>query len=139
MTRSGQILALAGVASALALLAGTPALANPGNGNSQHASHANHGPAVTHVTVVKVKPAKRAKACPPGLAKKHTGCLPPGQWKKGDLLPLEWTAQYIRYGALPDFYRARYAYDSSRRYLYRDGRVFVINAVTHAIVDIVIR
>jgi Ni/Co efflux regulator RcnB len=30
--------------------------------------------------------------CPPGLAKKNNGCMPPGQakkWKKGDVLPRE--------------------------------------------------
>ncbi|HZY15242.1 MAG TPA: hypothetical protein VFE74_01360, partial [Ramlibacter sp.] len=32
------------------------------------------------------------KACPPGLAKKHNGCLPPGQakkWQVGHVLPAE--------------------------------------------------
>lgn len=33
--------------------------------------------------VVQVEPS-RAQGCPPGLAKKHNGCMPPGQAKKYD-------------------------------------------------------
>lgn len=59
-----QILILAGAA---ALLSTTPAYAKPGHGNP----HGNHG-AMGYGT----------GGCPPGLAKKHNGCLPPGQAKK---------------------------------------------------------
>lgn len=116
-----------------------PLAAQAGNGrgpdHSQHGPQA-HNPQGHHPKAAKIK---RAKACPPGLAKKNTGCLPPGQWKKGDQLPAEWAAQYLRYGALPDFFRTRYDLDPNRRYLYRDDRVFVIDAVTRTIVDIVTR
>lgn len=135
----GRTISIGAAASALALVTAAPALADPGNGNLHGNSHASHKPAGPNVVVVKVKPAKRAKACPPGLAKKNTGCLPPGLWKKGDLLPADWVSQFIRYGALPDFYRSRYALDPNRRYLYRDDRVIVVDAVTRTIVDIIIR
>lgn len=88
------------------------------------------------------KPARpgpqRAKPCPPGLAKKHTGCLPPGQWRKGDRLPDSWAVQFIAYAALPDFFRSRYPVRSGHRYLYRDDRVFVVDAVTRVIVDVIL-
>lgn len=113
---------LAFAAAALALAG--PAQAKEGNGQG----HGQHGPAP-----------KRLKACPPGLAKKHTGCLPPGQWRKGDQLPAEWAAHYLAYAALPDFYRSRYEDDARRRYVYRDGRVFVIHAVTRVILDVIQR
>lgn len=41
----------------------------------------------------------RAGKCPPGLAKKHNGCLPPGQakkWQRGYPLPAD-----LRYYSLP--------------------------------------
>ncbi len=82
---------------------------------------------------------QRARPCPPGLAKKNTGCLPPGQWRKGDRLPDSWAAQFIAYAALPDFYRSRYPVRSGHRYIYRDDRVFVVDAVTRVIVDVILR
>ena len=82
---------------------------------------------------------QRAKPCPPGLTKKNTGCLPPGQWRKGDRLSDAWVAQFIAYAALPDFYRSRYAVRPGHRYIYRDERVFVVDAVTRIIVDVVLR
>ncbi|WP_309751763.1 hypothetical protein [Novosphingobium sp.] len=78
----------------------------------------------------------RSKACPPGLAKKHNGCLPPGQWRRGDRLPDSWLRNYVRYGQLPYSYRSRYQYDSSNRYIYRDNRVFVIDAASRVIQSI---
>lgn len=81
----------------------------------------------------------RTKPCPPGLAKKNTGCLPPGQWRKGDRLPDSWAAQFIAYAALPDFYRSRYPVRPGRGYIYRDDRVFVIDAATRVIVDVILR
>ncbi len=126
---------LAFAAAALALAGPAQAKEGNGQGHGQHGSQAHgghgagqHGPAP-----------KRLKACPPGLAKKHTGCLPPGQWRKGDQLPAEWAAHYLAYAALPDFYRSRYEDDARRRYVYRDGRVFVIHAVTRVILDVIQR
>ena len=43
-----------------------------------------------HATRVYYEPRVRAGKCPPGLAKKHNGCLPPGQakpWHRGEPLP----------------------------------------------------
>ncbi|HEX4847877.1 MAG TPA: hypothetical protein VFV30_07010 [Novosphingobium sp.] len=124
--------ALAAAALAFALPSAVQAKAN-GNGRGQGA-HAGHGPAAK-----KPPKAARAKPCPPGLAKKNTGCLPPGQWRKGDRLPEAWAVQFIAYAALPDFYRSRYPAQDGRRYLYRDGRVFVIDAVTRTVLDVILR
>ncbi|MEY4952438.1 MAG: hypothetical protein RL299_862 [Pseudomonadota bacterium] len=128
----------------LSLALGALALALPLSvqaGNGRGPDHSQHGPQGHNPSGNGPKAAKikRAKACPPGLAKKNTGCLPPGQWKKGDQLPAEWAAQFIRYGSLPDFFRTRYDLDPSRRYLYRDDRVFVVDAVTRTVLDIVTR
>lgn len=55
-----QLLALAGAAS---LLSTAPAYAKPGKGNPQAIGHVGYS----------------TGGCPPGLAKKNNGCLPPGQ------------------------------------------------------------
>lgn len=128
-------------AAALAFGLSGPAFAGQGNnGHAQHGSQA-HGDHANHTGSApkpKVK-VKRLKACPPGLAKKHNGCLPPGQWRKGDHLPVEWTRQFTAYGSLPDFYRSRYDQDSRRRYLLQEGKVFVVEAATNKILDIIAR
>ena len=123
-------------AAALAFTA-APALAKEG-GHGNHGQHSGAAQA-EHGKPAKTARAKRLKACPPGLAKKHTGCLPPGQWRKGDQLPESWMAQYLAYSALPDFYRDRYAASAGHRYVYRDDRVFVIDAVTRTILNVIIR
>ena len=129
-------------AAVLVVALSPAAAAEPGNGRSQHGNHAEHAeharPHHALPPAAKVK-LKRAGPCPPGLAKKHTGCLPPGQWRKGDRLPDSWIAQYLAYAALPDFYRSRYQANPAYRYVYRDDRVFVVDAVTRTIVNIILR
>jgi len=66
------------IAGAAALGFAGPALAKPGNGHGNGHGHDNaYGYGVG--------------GCPPGLAKKHNGCLPPGQakklWAMGQPLP----------------------------------------------------
>lgn len=125
-------------AAALALALPGAALAKE-HGNQGHAKHSAkvHG---THSgSGKKAHAPSRAKACPPGLAKKNPGCLPPGQWRKGDRLPGSWVAHYVRYSALPDFYRNSYPVNPGYRYVYQDNRVIVVNAVTQVIVNIFAR
>lgn len=124
--------------AALVLAAPGASLArNHGHGQSDEKGKASKSQSTTSG---KARPGpQRAKPCPPGLAKKNTGCLPPGQWRKGDRLPDAWAAQFIAYATLPDFYRSRYPVRSSHRYIYRDERVFVVDAVTRVIVDVILR
>lgn len=61
-----------------------------GDRNDRHIS--NHYFTAQHRTVVVDYYTNefRSKGCPPGLAKKKNGCLPPGQakkWKRGSALP----------------------------------------------------
>lgn len=60
------------------------------------------------------EPQFRAGNCPPGLAKKHNGCMPPGQakkWRKGYRLPSDVvyypvpSAMSVRLGVPPSGYR----------------------------------
>ncbi len=76
------------------------------------------------------------KSCPPGLAKKQNGCLPPGlakgRWAVGQRLPEAYRNQYI-----PREYRDRYTQGTYRYYdghVYRiDPRTFVVQEVLAAV------
>lgn len=125
-------------ATALALALPGAALAN-GHGHQGHANHADKAQAAPVKTAKKARASVRAKACPPGLAKKNPGCLPPGQWRKGDRLPDSWVSQYVRYHDLPDYYRDHHPFNQNYRYLFRDNRVIVVNAATLVIVNIILR
>ena len=75
--------------------------------------------------------------CPPGLAKKHNGCLPPGQaWRIGQRSPWN-TNRYVDYRSLPTYYRDRYPYSSAQRYYYEGNRVYVIDPTTQLIRSII--
>jgi hypothetical protein len=75
--------------------------------------------------------------CPPGLAKKNNGCMPPGQaknWSKGEPLPGEVvfydlpTALVVRIGTPPPGYR--YVRVAADILLIAVGTKMVIDAVT---------
>lgn len=133
-------------AAALAMAAPTVSLADPGQyrggGHGSMKAHAGHGKAGKHARSSKrMSTGNRyaGKACPPGLAKKYPGCIPPGQWKKGYRIPSTWSDYYVGYERLPEFYRDRYEMNPDYRYMYRDGRVYVIDAITRSIVNVLTR
>lgn len=70
--------------------------------------------------------------CPPGLAKKRNGCLPPGQakarWNVGQRLPYSYRDDYI-----PRQYRDYY---SNGTYRYYDGYVYRVDPTTYVIREI---
>lgn len=63
-------------------------------------------------------------ACPPGLAKKNNGCLPPGQAKKliGSAIPVAYASGY-----LPDALRDLYRDDDDYYYRYGDGYLYRVD------------
>lgn len=73
-----------------------------------------------------------AGGCPPGLAKKHNGCMPPGQAKKlyrGQ----HWQSTYgDRYGfrQIPYDLRQRYDLDPRDRYYYGNGYLYQVDPRT---------
>ena len=102
MNNATLILAGRALAAALALsLASAPVLADKGgHGHGKHEKHGRHGDDDDHhgrrearvggyftdhdrqaVRVYYVEQGRHGH-CPPGLAKKHNGCMPPGQAKK---------------------------------------------------------
>ena len=74
---------------------------------------------------------RNGRDCPPGLAKKHNGCQPPGQAKRaGD-----------RYnnqnGRVPDGYADRYRDTQQYIYRYNDGRIYQVDRYTNRIVRVI--
>jgi hypothetical protein len=99
-------------AFAVAIVA-APAAAKPDHAKGHGAGHGASHPGVGKT------------GCPPGLAKKRNGCLPPGQARKyarGDRLP----AHLSRYN-LPGAYRDRYRDNRSYMYRYEDRTIYRVN------------
>jgi len=109
-----KFLIAASTVAAAAMLAG-PANADPGQG--------------------------RWGGCPPGLAKKGNGCMPPGQarkyyWDRGARVPAGYRG-WTRYDAIPRAYRMRVPYNARYRYVYRDDYVYVVDPQTRLVRDII--
>ncbi len=128
-----QLIILAGVA---ALGFAGPALAKPGNGHGNGNAHGNsyddHGRGDQY--------GYGTGGCPPGLAKKHNGCMPPGQAKKlyrmGQRYPRSYGNQWS-YNQIPYDLRQRYDFDRNDRYYYGDGYLYRVDPKTQLIEQVV--
>jgi hypothetical protein len=71
--------------------------------------------------------------CPPGLAKKNNGCLPPGHAKRFVVgQPL---AHHVTYSALPSDLSVRLVAPAGYTYIYLDGHVLLMALSTRLVVD----
>ncbi|KZY43055.1 hypothetical protein A3731_01070 [Roseovarius sp. HI0049] len=73
-----------------------------------------------------------SKGCPPGLAKKHNGCLPPGQAKK----IYRSDRQYLRNGIRVD-YPERYGLNPAYTYYHSGGNVYRVDRDTREVLDLI--
>jgi hypothetical protein len=111
------------LAGATALGFSVPAVAKPGNGHGRGHEAYGYGEG----------------GCPPGLAKKHNGCMPPGQAKKygrGD----RWRSNYgtyYTYNRIPYDIRQRYDLNSRYRYYYNDGYLYQVDPRTQLISQVI--
>ena len=88
-----------------------------------------------------------ARACPPGLAKKNNGCLPPGQAKKrlaiGSRYMNDYDYRRYEYNQLPSYIRDRYFddrpadYYDNYNYYYDQGSVYRVNPTTQIVEQII--
>lgn len=74
-----------------------------------------------------------AKGCPPGLAKKQNGCLPPGQAKK---LYNTNQPRYLRNGILVE-YPQRYGLNPAYTYYRSGGNVYRVDRDTREVLDLI--
>jgi hypothetical protein len=118
------------IAGAVALGFAGPAVAKPGNG---------HGNAHGHGYGYDNDYGYGRGGCPPGLAKKHNGCMPPGQAKKlyrGQ----RWRSGYgdlYSYRQIPYDLRRRYDLDASDRYYYSNGYLYRVDPRTLVIEQVI--
>lgn len=112
------------LAGAIAMVATTPLLAQgQGRGRGHGGAHPGFQPRASH-------------ACPPGLARQGTGCLPPGQARRlfdvGQRIPTS-----FRYSQIPDQYLNQVVIDPRYRYTYNDGVVYVVDPSTRLVQSII--
>jgi len=121
------------IAGAAALGIAGPALAHPGNGHGN--GHGN-----PHAYGYNSPVGYGVGGCPPGLAKKHNGCLPPGQAKKlyrtGQRFPLGY-GQRWGFDQIPNDLRTRYGFNPGYNYYYGDGYVYRVDPKTMLISQVV--
>ena len=105
-----------------------PALADPGHGHGHGWGHERE--AVGY----------GMGGCPHGLAKKHNGCMPPGQAKKlfhtGQRFPQSYGNRWS-YNQIPYDLRQQYGFDPRDRYYYGDGYVYRVDPKTMLIQQVV--
>lgn len=115
-------------AGALAMAA-TPAMAQP--------AHAGKGKQASYGYAGYDQP--RGKACPPGLAKKNNGCLPPGQAKKlyerGHRFDSRFTG-YTAYDRIPYDLRRQYSLDPRSRYVYDQNYIYRVDPTTLVVTEV---
>lgn len=143
------ILALLSV-TALAVQAGKPEWAGQGNGKNKHQQEEQQQTSQTGGINLSVNlgfgtqqqraaqdyygAQARAGKCPPGLAKKNNGCLPPGQakkWHKGQALPRD-----VQYYPLPNELVVRMGVPpAGHKYIRVAGDILLVAVGTMMVVD----
>ena len=116
------------LAGAAALATTAPAFAKPDHAKGHKGHHAKG-----HVGY-------GMGGCPPGLAKKNNGCLPPGQAKKLYNIGQRWPGNYGQawnYNQIPYDLRSRYGFDDDYRYYYGDGYLYQVDPTTMLISQVV--
>ena len=122
------------LAGAAALAFASQAAAKPGNGHGKGHAY-GHGYDYGDRGGV----GYGVGGCPPGLAKKHNGCMPPGQAKKlyrGERFPLGYGSLY-GYRHIPYDLRQRYDLSPYDRYYYRNGYLYRVNPRTMLIEQVI--
>ncbi len=136
------------LAGAAMLVATAPAAAQPGNsqghghgkpamahGNSGHARavHGRSDIGVIRTSNGRLYALDRRGGCPPGLAKKGNGCMPPGQARKAYNIGQRYNRNFGNlwsYNQIPDYLRNRYTFDPNDRYYYNDGYLYQVDPRT---------
>jgi len=104
-----------------------PALADPGHGHGHGWGHERE--AVGY----------GMGGCPHGLAKKHNGCMPPGQARKL-YRGARWQSGYgspYSYRQIPYDLRQQYDLSPRYRYYYDNGTVYAVNPRTNLVAQVI--
>ena len=137
-------LLLAAGAASLAIAA--PAAADPGkdkghgdqakHGQMKHQGYAAHA---RHLYQGRTAANYWGPSCPPGLAKKNNGCLPPGIAKRSFNVGDRWNGNYGQwsYNQVPTDWRNQYNLDSDNRYYYRNGYLYSVDPKTRLVETVI--
>ena len=133
------------LAGAAALAFGAPASAKPEQGHGNHGNgHAaqNHGKSAGKAKhgVGRMWALDARGNCPPGLARKNNGCLPPGQAKKLYNVGQRYNRNFGNlwsYNQIPQELRNRYEFDQSDRYYYNQGYLYRVDPQTMLIQQVI--
>ncbi|MEA3067606.1 MAG: hypothetical protein QOK41_1013 [Sphingomonadales bacterium] len=120
------------LAGAAALAFAGPALAKPGNGHGNGNGH-GHGHGYDNAY------GYGGGGCPHGLAKKHNGCMPPGQARKlarGERYRSGYGSLYS-YGQIPYSVRNRYDLNPRYRYYYDNGYLYQVDPRTQLVQQVI--
>jgi hypothetical protein len=77
-----------------------------------------------------------AAGCPPGLAKKNNGCLPPGQAKKLYGVGYRFDrgfSGWTPYNQIPYDIRNQYGLNPSGRYIYDQNYIYQVDPATYVV------
>ena len=130
---------------AVALVFAVPALGKPDNGHGKHGK----GQASQSQGKARAKSAHGGSGlwaldsrgnCPPGLAKKQNGCLPPGQAKKLYNVGQRYDrnlGNLWSYNQIPYELRNRYSFDHDDRYYYNEGYLYRVDPTTMLVQQVV--
>jgi hypothetical protein len=118
-----------------AMAHGHSAHSSMAHGNSGHARtvHGRAGVGLVRAGNGRLYALDRRGSCPPGLAKKGNGCMPPGQAKKLYNVGQRYNRNFgslWSYNQIPDYLRNQYSFDQSDRYYYRDGYLYQVDPRT---------
>lgn len=119
------------IAGAAAFAFAGPAFAKPGNGHGNPHAYGYYGPVGYGVG-----------GCPPGLAKKHNGCLPPGQAKKLYSVGQRFRLGYgglnpYAYNQIPYDLRQQYGLPPYGNYYYGDGYLYRVDPRTMLVQQVI--
>ena len=133
---------LVSIAAVAALTAAAPAVAKNGHGNGSHKAQKQQQKQARgseqgslYNAFGQQRFGQNARGCPPGLAKKNNGCLPPGQAKKrgvGERLP-----SYLSRYNVPVQYQDRYYDNNDYSYRYENDNIYRVNRSSGIIEDII--
>jgi hypothetical protein len=124
------------IAGAVTLGFAAPAIAKPGFGGGFGPGHGHGNP---HAYGYGGPVGYGVGGCPPGLAKKHNGCMPPGQAKKlyrGQRWQSGYGSRYA-YGQIPYDLRRRYDLSSRDRYYYSNGYLYQVDPRTMLVQQVI--
>jgi hypothetical protein len=138
------------IAAAATFAVAAPATAHPGNrhGGANHVL-TSHGRAHAHSRQVhgmranghgRLHAFNARGQCPPGLAKRDNGCLPPGQAKKFYNVGQRYNRNFGNvwtYDQIPRSMRSHYRFDRTDRYYYRNGYLYQVDPRTMIVEQVI--